>query len=421
MTHQFPRMALDGVRIPDFSRIWAGPHCTKLLADMGAEVIKVESARNWDPHRMIVGSGNLPDSDPGSDPWNRSGWFNTLHMSKYGITCEIRHPDGKAALEELVSISDVVVENYRAGLMARRGFDYATLRRVRPDIIVLSMPAFGNTGPWKDFIQYGIGQEQLGGISSMNGYLNEDAPVKSGVNFGDPISGAHAAGAVLSALWHRRRTGRGTFIDSSQLESSLSVSGEHILGWQMDGAEPQNRGNRHPSMAPHGAYRCLGEDRWITIAVSSDDEWKRLCGAMGKPGLATDSRFADMLSRSRNQRELDETISAWTGNRDAHELADTLQENGIAASPVMRGEDIFNDPHYQERGLLELVDHPSTGPYFLPGIAFKLSETPGVVRGPSPRLGEHNGFVFREILGMSSAEIATLDDNGVTGTEPMGQ
>ena len=420
MTHQSPRMALDGVRVLDFSRIWAGPHCTKLLADMGAQVVKVESARNWDPHRMIVGSGNLPDGDPGADPWNRSGWFNTLHMSKYGITCEIRHPEGRAALEELVSISDVVVENFRAGLMARRGFDYDSLRRLRPDIIVLSMPAFGNTGPWKDFIQYGIGQEQLGGIASMNGYLNEDAPVKSGVNFGDPISGAHAAGAALSALWHRRRTGKGAFIDASQLESSLSVTGEYILGWQMNGAQSQNRGNRHPSMAPHGAYRCRGEDRWITIAVGSDDEWGRLCGAMGRPGLAEDSRFADVLSRRRNQDALDEIISAWTDAHDAHELASLLQEKGVAASAVMSGEDIFNDPHYQERGLLELVDHLSTGPYFLPGIAFKLSETPGVVRGPSPRLGEHNRFVFREILGMSADVISGLDDGGVTGTEPVG-
>ena len=166
------------------------------LLTWGAEVIKVESVRAWDPHRMIVGSGNLPDGERGTDPWNRSGWFNTLHLSKLGITAEMRHPKGKALIEELVSISDVVVENFRAGLMERRGLGYEALRAIRPDIIMVSMPAFGSTGPWKDFIQYGIGQEQLGGISSMNGYRGEDAPVKSGVNFGDPISGAHAAGCV---------------------------------------------------------------------------------------------------------------------------------------------------------------------------------------------------------------------------------
>ena len=317
--------ALDGVRVLDFSRIWAGPHCTKLLADMGAEVIKVESARNWDPHRMIVGSGNLPDGERGDDPWNRSGWFNTLHMSKYGITCEIRHPAGKAVLEELVSVSDVVVENFRAGLMARRGFDYETLRGLRPDVIVLSMPAFGNTGPWRDFIQYGIGQEQMGGISSMNGYLGEDAPVKSGVNFGDPISGAHAAGAVLSALYRRRRTGKGAFIDASQLESSILAVGEHVIGYQMDGQQPSNRGNRHPAMAPHGAYPCRGEDRWVTIAVATDDEWARLCEVIGRPELIDDERFADVPSRLGNQDALDEIVGSWTETQDGWELSERLQ------------------------------------------------------------------------------------------------
>ncbi len=411
--------ALDGVRILDFSRIWAGPHCTKLLADMGAEVIKVESARNWDPHRMIVGSGNLPDGERGDDPWNRSGWFNTLHMSKYGITCEIRHPSGKAVLEELVSVSDVVVENFRAGLMARRGFDYETLRTLRPDIIVLSMPAFGNTGPWKDFIQYGIGQEQMGGIASMNGYLDEDGPVKSGVNFGDPISGAHAAGAVLSALYRRRRTGKGAFIDASQLESSISVVGEHIVGHQIDGEQPRNRGNRHEAMAPHGAYPCRGEDSWITIAVASDEEWANLCKVMGSPEVIVDERFADVLSRLRNQDALDEFIGKWTQGYEVTQLTELLQKAGIAATPVMRGEDIFNDPHYQERGLLELVDHPSAGVYFLPGTAWKMSATPGAVRWPAPRLGEHNEFVFGELLGMSSPDIDLLSDEGVTGTEPV--
>ena len=239
-------LALENVRILDFSRIWAGPQATKLLADMGAEVIKVESTRAWDPHRTIVGSGNLPGGERGSDPWNRSGWFNTLHMSKRGITAELSHPGGKALIEELVSISDVVVENFRAGAMARRGLGYEDLRRLRPDIVVASMPAFGNSGPWRDVIQYGIGQEQLAGIAAMNGYLGEAAPVKSGVNFGDPISGAHAAGAILAALLYRRRTGRGIFLDMSQLESTIGVVGEHLLGFQMNGRPPPREYGQPP-------------------------------------------------------------------------------------------------------------------------------------------------------------------------------
>lgn len=410
--------ALNGVRILDFSRIWAGPHATKLLADMGAEVIKVESTRTWDPHRMIVGSGNLPDGERGEDPWNRSGWFNTLHMSKYGITAEMRHPKGKALIEELVSISDVVVENFRAGLMQRRGLGYQALRSIRPDIIMVSMPAFGSTGPWKDFIQYGIGQEQLGGISSMNGYDGETAPVKSGVNFGDPISGAHAAGAVLSALYRRRRTGKGTFIDVSQLESTIMTIGEHLLGFQMNGRPPQNRGNRHPVYAPHGAYPCLGEDKGITIAVTSDDEWQSLCHAMHMPHLAHAPEYADILSRRKNHHDLNAIISQWTQRRDATELMHLLQDAGIAAAVVMSGEDIFNDPHYQERGLLEFVDHPSCGPYFMPGIAWKMSRTPGEIRWHAPRLGEHNQRIFADLLGITQSDIDALQSQGITGTTP---
>ena len=410
-------LALEGIRVLDFSRVWAGPHATKLLADMGADVIKVESTRSWDPHRTIGGSGNLPDGEAGPDPWNRSGWFNTLHLSKYGITADVSLAEGRAVLEELVSISDVVIENSRTGAMEWRGLGYEALRRLRPDIILVSMPAFGNTGPWKEFIQYGIGQEQLAGIASMNGYAGEEAPMKSGVNFGDPISGAHAAGAILAALLRRRRTGKGAFIDLSQLESSICVMGEHLLGYQMTGVNPRNRGNRHPVYAPHGAYPS-GDDGWVTIAVASDEEWWQMCEAMDDPALAEDVRFADLLSRHRNHDELDSIISRWTRGRSAYEVMDALQSRGVAATPVLSSEGIFNDPHYQDRGLLQLVNHPSTGPYFLPSLAWKMSRTRGGVRWASPRLGEHNALVYRELLGMSKKEVAEMEAQGVTGTVP---
>ena len=414
------RMSLEGIRVLDLSRVWAGPHATKLLTDMGAEVIKVESTRSWDPHRSIVGSGNLPGGERGPDPWNRSGWFNTLHMSKYGVTADHRRPEGRALVEELVSISDVVIENFRAGAMERRGLGYEALRRLRPDVVVVSMPAFGNTGPWRDFIQYGIGQEQMGGIASMNGYVGEDAPVKSGVNFGDPISGAHAAGAVLAALLYRRRTGRGTFIDLSQLESTICTVGEHLLGYQMNGRNPEKRGNRHPVYAPHGAYQCQGDDSWVTIAVTSDEEWRSLCDVIGSPELAGDPRFADLTSRHRNYEELDRLVGQWTGERDAYKVMRVLQGRGIPATPVLSGAGIFDDPHYQERGLLELVDHPSTGPYLLPGVAWKMSESPGRVRRPSPRLGEHNRHVYRALLGRPEGDLEVLEAQGVIGTVPEG-
>ena len=206
--------ALEGIRILDLSRIWAGPYATKLMADMGADIIKIESVDRMDTTRGGInppsGSGNYPEAEPGEDPWNRNGWFNSLHLSKYGVTINLAKEGGKDLFSHLVTISDAVIENYRLGVLARLGFDYEKLRSLRPDIVLISMPAFGNKGRWKGFVQYGIGQEQLSGMADMTGYLDEDGPMKSGINHGDPITGSHAAGAMLASLLYRQthRPGR---------------------------------------------------------------------------------------------------------------------------------------------------------------------------------------------------------------------
>ena len=201
---------LKNIRILDLSRIWAGPYCTKLMADMGAEVLKMESLRVYDSHRGPVnparGVVSYPDAEPGEEPWNRNGWFNCLHMSKYGITLELTEKLGRETFEQLVSISDVVIENFRQGSLERLGYTYDILKGIRPDLIYVSMPAFGNSGPWQKYVAYGIGQEQLSGMAYMTGYTN-DGPMKSGINHGDPITGSHAAGVLLAALRYRRRTG----------------------------------------------------------------------------------------------------------------------------------------------------------------------------------------------------------------------
>ncbi len=415
---------LDGIRILDLSRIWAGPYATKLLADMGADIIKIESTGRYDNHRGAVrpaaGSGNYPEGEPGEDPWNRNGWFNSLHLSKFGLTLDLATPRGKELFAELVSISDVVIENFRRGVLARLGFDYDTLRALRPDIILVSMPAFGNKGPWKDFIQYGIGQEQLAGMAYMTGYADEAGPMKSGINHGDPITGSHSAGAILASLIYRRRVGEGLMVDLSHLDSSISLIGEYILDLQMNGREPKRWGNRHPNMAPHGIYRCAGDDDWVAIAVADDNEWAALCEAMGCPELSSDPRFADALTRWNHQNILDSIIGEWTADKDKRELAELLQRAGVPATPVMSSEDIFDDPHFQERELMELVDHPSTGPHFLPGIGWKMSKTPGSIRWPTPRLGEHNKEILTSLLGIESGEFKRLETNRIIGYEPDG-
>ena len=418
-----PQQPLQNFRILDLSRIWAGPYCTKLLADMGAEVIKMESLRVYDSHRGPVapapGIAAYPDSDPGGEPWNRNGWFNCLHMSKYGITLELTQPAGREVFEELVSISDVVIENFRQGSLERLGYTYETFRRIRPDVIYVSMPAFGNSGPWKGYVAYGIGQEQLSGMAHMTGY-QDDGPMKSGINHGDPITGAHAAGVVLAALRYRKRTGQGMFIDVSQQESAVALIGGDVLAYQMTGQEPQRRGNHSPHFAPHDCYPCLGEDRWITIAVTSDREFSRLARVMGDPALAQDARFASNDRRLAHQDELDAIISRWTSQRDLFQMTRQLQEAGLPAAPVMGGPDLLEDPHYRDRATFNQIAHSQVGPKWYPGFAWRMSETPGEVHWPSPTLGQHNHHIYSQLLGLTDDQIAQLERDGVIGTKPTG-
>ena len=417
------RLPLKNYRVLDLSRIWAGPYCTKLLADMGAEIIKMESLSVYDSHRGPVnpakGIAAYPDGEPGDEPWNRNGWFNCLHMSKYGVTLELTKDEGRRVFELLVSISDVVIENFRQGSLERLGYTYEELRKHRPDLIYVSMPAFGNTGPWKGYLGYGIGQEQLSGMAHMTGYRGE-GPMKSGINHGDPITGSHAAGVLMAALRHRRRTGKGMYIDVSQQESSVALMGPEVLAYQMTGQEPERRGNRSGWYAPANSYRCAGEDRWVTITATNQDQWRSLAQAMDADGLADDPRYATKEARRENHDELDRIISEWTIGLEAYDLTRKLQRLGVPAGPVLRGPDLLQDAHYKDRGTFVTVDHPQVGPKQYPGIPWKMSATPGVVRWPSPTLGQHNGEVYGELLGLNGLEIDQLDQTGVIGTKPTG-
>ena len=414
---------LRNYRILDLSRIWAGPYCTKLLADLGAEVIKLESLRVYDSHRGPVspapGIAAYPDGEPGAEPWNRNGWFNCLHLSKYGITLELTTAAGRGVFEQLVAVSDVVIENFRQGSMARLGYDYAALRQLRPDLIYASMPAFGNTGPWQSYLGYGIGQEQLSGMAHLTGYPG-DGPMKSGINHGDPITGSHAAGLLLAALRHRRRTGRGMYIDVSQQESSVALMGGEILAYQLTGREPERIGNRSRWHAPTGAYPCAGEDRWLSIAVTTESQWAALTAAMNAPQLAADPQFANAPSRLAHQDELDARISQWTQGQDAFDLAQQLQSAGVPAAPVMRGPDLLQDPHYKERNTFITINHPQTGAQQYPGLPWRMSTTPGEIRAPAPTLGQHNREIYGGLLGMAAADIDALESAGVIGTTPTG-
>ena len=416
-------MPLKNYRVLDLSRIWAGPYCTKLFADMGAEIIKMESLSVYDSHRGPVsparGIAAYPDAEPGEEPWNRNGWFNCLHMSKYGVTLELTKPEGRRVFEQLVSISDVVIENFRQGSLERLGYTYQELRSHRPDLIYVSMPAFGNTGPWKGYLGYGIGQEQLSGMAHMTGYRGE-GPMKSGINHGDPITGSHAAGVLMAALRNRRKTGKGMFIDVSQQESSVALMGPEVLAYQMTGKEPERLGNRSRWYAPANSYPCAGEDRWVTIAATNDKQWRNLVQAMDAPGMAEDPRFITADKRQENHDDLDAAISEWTVVREASDITQRLQNAGVPSGPVLRGPDLLEDPHYKDRSTFVTVDHSQVGPKQYPGIPWKMSGTPGRVRWPSPTLGQHNRDIYGELLGLTGAEIDLLDRTGIIGTKPTG-
>ncbi len=417
------KQPLRNYRVLDLSRIWAGPYCTKLMADLGAEVIKMESLSVYDSHRGPVsparGIAAYPDGEPGEEPWNRNGWFNCLHLSKYGITLELTNEAGRRVFERLVSISDVVIENFRQGSLERLGYGYQALRRHRPDLVYVSMPAFGNTGPWKSYLGYGIGQEQLAGMAHLTGYPGE-GPMKSGINHGDPITGSHAAGVLLAALRQRRRSGKGMYIDVSQQESSVALMGAELLAYQFKGREPERRGNRSAWYAPCNAYPCAGKDRWVTIAATNEQEWQALAGAIGDPALADDSRFATPSRRLANQGALDAIIGQWTSGQGAFELSRRLQSAGVPAGPVFRGPDLLEDPHYRDRATFVTVDHPQVGPRQYPGLPWKMGATPGEVRWPAPTLGQHNREVFGGLLGLTTAEIGALEEDETIGTRPTG-
>ena len=417
------RMPLKNYRVLDLSRIWAGPYCTKLFADMGAEIIKMESLSVYDSHRGPVsparGIAAYPDGEPGEEPWNRNGWFNCLHMSKYGVTLELTEAEGRMVFEQLVSISDVLIENFRQGSLERLGYTYEELRKHRPDLIYVSMPAFGNTGPWKGYLGYGIGQEQLSGMAHMTGYRG-DGPMKSGINHGDPITGSHAAGVLMAALRHRRLTGKGMYIDVSQQESAVALMGPEVLAYQMTGEEPERRGNRSGWYAPANSYPCAGEDRWVTIAATNEEQWQKLTQAMSAAGLTDDPHFATAEQRRENHDELDRIISEWTISQEAYAVTHLLQAAGVPAGPVLRGPDLLADAHYKDRGTFVTVDHPQVGPKPYPGIPWRMSATPGRVRWPSPTLGQHNRDVYGELLGLTGPEIDLLEKTGTIGTKPTG-
>ena len=410
-----PADALAGYRILDFGTAFASPMAAHLLADMGAEVIKIESHTHLDGLRLgrpIVGE-DIAGGDRGEWP-EYQPVFHGLNRSKLGITVNIKHPQGVDLLKRLVRLSDVVINNFSPGVMDRAGLGYDVLRSENPDLIYVSLPAAGDSGPRRDIVTYAPVIAALAGITSLVGYsaAPEDFVGTLQVAFCDAVGALHAVVAIMAALRHRQTTGEGQAIEIAQWEATVSMLGEGLLDYVMNSRVLGPTGNAHPSMAPHGNYRCAGDDAWVAIAVQSEDEWRAFCRATDHSEWADDPRFADAYLRQQHDAELNELITTWTSQRAPYEIMETLQTAGVAAMPVMSLEDQFRDPHLRQREIHLESEHPKVGLEFLHGIPWRLSDTPGRIRRPAPLLGEHNQYVFGDLLGLPAAEIQRLMEAG---------
>jgi crotonobetainyl-CoA:carnitine CoA-transferase CaiB-like acyl-CoA transferase len=417
-----PDLPLKGVRIIDLSMWFAGPMCTRLLGDMGAEVIKVESLQHIDPWRGEVDQEKAKQMYqtriPNTKPYDCSPGFNLQNRNKYGITLDLKTSEGIEIIKDLVKISDVLVENYSPRVMPRLGLDYPVLKKINPQIIMMSLPALGSTGPDKDYLAFGQTIDCMSGMAYRTGYIGEEPMLQSGLSYGDPLSGMNAAFAVVAALINRRRTNEGIHIDLSQVEGLISFNADSILDFTMNGRIRERIGNRDLSMVPHGCYRCKGEDRWVTIAILDDIAWDKFITALGSPVWSREERFGTKINRLDNQDELDRLIENWTLTREPYEIMYLLQQVGIPAGPVLDAKQLIDEPHLNARGFFEITKHPVAGSH--PEIsAFALfSKTPIHIRMPAPCLGEHNEFVFGQILGMSADRIEELENRGIIGKVP---
>jgi len=427
------KLPLEGIRVVDITVIYAGPFATMNLADWGAEVIRVESLKHFQvltrggiahPPQDIVsnptrtgGLATYCGRDASFRPWYRWTLFNAHARNKLGCTMDLTQPRGKELFKRLIAGSDVFLESNAPHVVENFGLTYDVLKEVNPKLIMLSMPGFGSSGPYKYYRALGVHQEGFIGHTYLRGYPDSDPSTTSTLYHADEASGASAALAVLMALHYRNRTGKGQYIDMSQAEATMPHLGEAIMDYSMNRCVQNSVGNRLPGAAPCGCYRCQGEDRWINITVTSDEEWQGLCRVMGNPEWTRDERFTDSLSRDRNQDDMDTLIEEWTGQNNHYDLMFRLQKEGVPAGPVIFEDDAYTDSHLKERNFFQEVTHEECGTHMYPTFGFRMSRTPNSIRRPPVRLGEHNEYIYKELLKVSDEEYQQLEEEGHIGMD----
>jgi benzylsuccinate CoA-transferase BbsF subunit len=389
-------LPLEKVKVLSFGTGGVVPDAGKILGELGADVIKIESKDNLDFMRTI-----------GPDINNIAG-FNEANRSKRSFGVNLKAEKGKQLVSKLIKWTDILLENFRGGVMKGLGFDYESARKLNPQIIYVSSQGFGGGGPYSDFQAYGPMLSSASGMLSMWAQPDDPYPVGSNSPLPDHMASKHVVIAALAALDYRRRTGKGQYIDMAQTEVAVSLMGEHYLDYTYNKRIGKPMGNRSPYAAPHGCYPCKGNDEWCAIAVFTDEEWQSFCDVMGNPVWTKDPKFTNLQSRLKNIAELDEHIKEWTSKLDARLVMDTMQATGVAAGVVQRAPDTLADPQLRWFDSIVELDHPVAGARLYPGVPFRMSGASPMTSTPPPLLGQHTEEICRELLKMPDDEIQQL-------------
>ena len=398
-------LPLEGIRIADFGQIIAVPYTGQMLAWLGAEVILIETqerltTRIWPPFAA---------NEPGV---NRSGGFNMVNSSKMSCTLNLRDPKGVALAKQIISVSDIVVENYSSGTMQRMGLGYEDVKRLRPDVIYLALGAFGRTGPMKDLVGFHSVINLFSGLASVTGHKGSHPRIMGGL-FPDAFSGCYCILSLLEAIYHRANTGQGQHIEVAMTEALGTLIPEAVMEYTLDGTEPKRVGNRHKNKAPHNVFRCLGVENWVAISVENDAQFKALAQVSGNPRWVSDTRFANPEARLSHQGDLEPLIQDWTSGLHVQDVVGRLQKAGVPAGPVLDSAQVLVDPHMVARGFVQSPDHPEVGPRPLGAFPWAVDGgQPGIARA-APLLGEHNQKVIQELLQVPDDEYTRLLDSGV--------
>jgi crotonobetainyl-CoA:carnitine CoA-transferase CaiB-like acyl-CoA transferase len=397
------KLPLDGVRVLDLTMMWAGPYATRMIGEMGAEVIKIESPKAWDNIRTL-----MPRAEVVDDPWNSAFYFAEYNHNKKSVTLDLAVNAGRDAFLKLVANSDVVIENYRADVMGKLGLTDEVLFEANPSLVLVSMAGFGKTGADKDNVGYGPIIEMMSGLMSLSGY-DADAPQKTGISYGDPVAGLAAVGAIALGVIKKRRTGQGSRVDLAQVEVSVTMAGVAFATLNRTGENPQATGNRHPTWAPQGCYPVRGEDQWIVVSCTDDTEWAACAEVIGRPDLAGLS----LEERRARHDELDAAIGKWSAPVDGRVAVDVLQDAGVPAGRVLDMRTIKDDPHLYARGFWVRIPNEKMHPYRHSGVAWRLLEANPAITSHAPYFGAHNHEILTSVAGLSAEAIAQLEADGV--------